>query len=176
MRPTVQAVQDRQPVHYARLSHQALDDPRLDANAIRVLLAIARFANWQHGTCWPGIATISRVGRFSDQKHRDVFAGIRLAESLGYLEVTRRNGRPNIYALTLPPSTGGGVKPEPPPIDTGTTPRGGGYHHPHEWGSNELRSEREKKPAALAGTFGSEPTPEQIARFREALKRRRKVS
>ena len=94
------SVENRQPDLFARVSFIVIDDMDLDWAEIATFVALARYADFNDGSCFPGMRTIARIARVGSQ--RTLRKAVDNLTRFGYLKVERSQGLVNKYILTIP--------------------------------------------------------------------------
>jgi hypothetical protein len=104
---------------FAVVHFSAIDDKRLGATDLLVILALKRYADFTTGASYPSLATLSRTARLKDGSkktetgkaipghYRALKKSLARLVELGYLETARKPGRSYLFILKRPadPST-----------------------------------------------------------------------
>lgn len=78
-----------QSVPFSMVPYGLIEDERCGVYHIALFTALARFANYKTGECWPSMPTLSVLTGMSERKMRDVVADL---VEWGWMSVIRRKG------------------------------------------------------------------------------------
>lgn len=94
-----------------------LRDEEIDSGHTKLVLTVLFDHMGQNGKAWPSIATIARLASCGE---RTVQRHLRIAEALGWVQITERDGDSSIYAATHPRHCDTPVTDAPPSERRGT--------------------------------------------------------